>query len=119
MFIKITITIRNYLFSIQPLLLMQVTRPHAASSDVSRRTTSRQSQELQQLREVISGGDASKQLQDELHCLSSEERKQLLRDSGFRLDVSAEQGLAMKADLAIPWNQLRTIRRYRTTQKSY
>lgn len=90
---------------------MQVTRPHTPSSKASKKTLMRRTQEIQDLRDVISGGDLTCQLQSELHCLSRDERQQLLKDSGLTLDVSAEQGLAMKADLALPWNQLRIIRR--------
>ncbi len=51
-------------------------------------------------------------LQKEVHTLTKEERQTLLADGGFGVEIPAEKGLAMKADLAIPWNKLRIIRRY-------
>ena len=39
-------------------------------------------------------------------------RNQLLRDAGMIIDIPPEQGSTMKADLAIPWNKLRVIRRH-------
>ncbi|XP_031571713.1 uncharacterized protein LOC116305874 [Actinia tenebrosa] len=43
--------------------------------------------------------------------LEKEKRQQLLRDAGIKLEVGADDGLAMKSDLGIPWNKLRSIRR--------
>ena len=48
---------------------------------------------------------------EEVKALGREERQKLLRDAGITLEIPAEQGLAMKADLAIPWSKLREIRR--------
>jgi hypothetical protein len=50
-------------------------------------------------------------MQEEIRHLSREDRQSLLFSGGFTIDIPPEQGLAMKADLAIPWNKLRTIRR--------
>ena len=43
--------------------------------------------------------------------MSRDERQKLLREGGFTLDVPADHGLAMKAELRIPWNKLRDLRR--------
>lgn len=56
--------------------------------------------------------DTKAQLQAEVKMLTSEERQDLLKSAGITVDIPAEQGLAIKADLAIPWNKLRVIRRY-------
>lgn len=66
---------------------------------------------MENVRDLISSGDAQFQLQEEIKHLSKEERQDLLKKAGFTLEVSPEQGLAMKADLGIPWNKLRIIRR--------
>lgn len=63
------------------------------------------------MRDLVSAGDARSQLQAEIRHLTKEERQRLLVDAGFTLDIPPGQGLAMKADLGIPWNKLRTIRR--------
>ena len=56
--------------------------------------------------------DNKAQLQAEVKMLTSEERQDLLTSVGITVDIPPEQGLAIKADLAIPWNKLRIIRRY-------
>ena len=50
--------------------------------------------------------DSRAQLQAEWKGLQASEQNQLL-------DIQLEKGLALKASLAIPWNKLSTIRRYR------
>ena len=64
------------------------------------------------IRGSLSMNDTRTQLQAEMKMLSSEERQDLLKSVGITIDIPPEQGLAMKADLAIPWNKLRIIRRY-------
>lgn len=82
-----------------------------SSGEASSRTVRRRSSELQSIRTGISK-DSSSQFQAEVKALSQEERQQLLKSAGITIDIPPEQGLAMKADLAIPWNKLRIIRRY-------
>ena len=50
-------------------------------------------------------------LQREIHHLSKEEKKELLEQAGITVHIPATQGLAMKANLAIPWKKMRDIRR--------
>ena len=64
------------------------------------------------IRGSLSMNDTRAQLQAEVKMLSSEERQDLLKSAGITIDIPPEQGLAMKADFAIPWNKLRIIRRY-------
>ena len=69
---------------------------------------------MSHVRDIVSGGEASALLENEIKWLSDEERQQLLVDSGIAMDickVSADQGLAIKAGLAIPWHKLRILRR--------
>lgn len=63
------------------------------------------------VRGMVSCGDSSSQLQAELRTLSKAEREEILTKAGLSLEIPAEQGLAMKADLGLPWNKLREIRR--------
>ena len=67
--------------------------------------------ELEDIRASMSK-DSGAQLQAEVKGLPTDERKKLLRSAGITLDIHPEKGLALKADLAISWNKLRTIRRY-------
>ena len=49
----------------------------------------------------------------ELKMLPRAERESLMREANFTLTIPPEQGLAMKADLNIPWRKLRVMRRYK------
>ena len=64
------------------------------------------------IRNSLSMKDNKAQLQAEVKMLTSEERRYLLTSAGITVDIPPEQGLAIKANLAIPWNKLRIIRRY-------
>ena len=76
----------------------------------SSKTVRRRSSELEDIRVTMSK-DSQAQLQAEVKGLPAEDRMKLLSSAGITLDIPPEKGLAMKADLAIPWNKLRTIRR--------
>ena len=53
----------------------------------------------------------SVQLQEEMRQMSKEDREELLMSLHRNTAVSPQQVLAFKADLAIPWNKLRIMRR--------
>lgn len=53
------------------------------------------------------------QLQAEVKGRSLEDKKALLSDLNFRVELPALTGLALKADLCMPWSKMRTMRRYR------
>ena len=57
------------------------------------------------MRDLVSAGDSKSQMKEEIRHLSKEDRQSLLFSGGFTIDIPPEQGLAMKADLAIPWNR--------------
>ena len=65
---------------------------------------------LSNFRSQIAGGEKASpsQLADEL---STSDRKLLLEKAGIKPDIPVGQGLAMKAELSIPWNKLRHLRR--------
>ena len=65
------------------------------------------------VRDVISGGAraAAEQLQHEVSALTNDERQELLTSSEHSAQISAEETLAMKADLVLPWRKLRIMRR--------
>ena len=50
---------------------------------------------------------------DEMKILPKEEREQLMKDANFSVYVPPEQGLGLKADLCIPWKNLRMMKRYK------
>ena len=50
-------------------------------------------------------------LSEEVKHLDKRAKNKLLREAGIKMDIVPEHGLAMKADLSIPWRKLRIIRR--------
>ena len=87
---------------------MRVVSPRVSSSEASRSTVRRRSSEMSSVREAISGGSATIQLKDELKTLTDDERKQILQPV---CHIIPQETLAMKADLLIPWNKMRIMRR--------
>ena len=54
------------------------------------------------------------QLQDEVKACTPAERELLLANlqkGGFKVAVPTDQALALKADLNIPWSNMRVVRR--------
>ena len=93
---------------------MKVTKPRVDSETVCKKTTKAQTQQLGEHRHLISGRSELFQLQDEVKACTSAEQEQLLADlqqGGFKVAVPADQALALKADLNIPWEKLRVVRR--------
>ena len=88
-----------------------------SSAEACSRTVRKRSSELEEIRAGMSK-DSRAQLQAEVKGLPASERSQLLTSAGITLDIPPEKGLALKANLAIPWNKLRTVRRY-TAYSSY
>ena len=106
-----THTLPKYMYTyIQPLVYMRLTRSRKPTTDVCQCTLQRRVQELHQVRERVSMGASSVQLQVEVQSLTKDERQQLLRDASFSVDIPAEVGLALKADLGLPWRKLRVLR---------
>ena len=73
--------------------------------------------EMQRTRSILSGGEASALIQEEVLIFSDEERRSLLDKAGISssIEIGAAQVLVIKAGLAIPWNKLRLLRRYDMT----
>ena len=62
------------------------------------------------VREIISGGGAAQQLHDEMSTLTNAERQKLL-SSECNAHITADEALAIKADLVLPWRKMRIMRR--------
>lgn len=71
----------------------------------------RRTEVLRSVRDMISGSDNSAQLAAEVNCLTQSQREELLQQAQLPLVIPLDHTLAMKADLAIPWSKLRTLRR--------
>ena len=66
---------------------------------------------MARVRQVVSGGSPEQLLQKEIQHLTRAERSELLKKAGIKIEIPAEQGLATNANLALPWNKFRDIRR--------
>ena len=92
---------------------MKVTSPRVDSAGASQKTIWNRTEEVISHQRMVSGDCAAHQLEDELKELSPDERKHLVVSGVFSTTtvVSTENTFAFKADLQIPWNQLRAMRR--------
>ena len=68
------------------------------------------------VQDVVSAGSSTSQLKEEVqslsHLLSHDEWKELFGEHKFGMvDIPPEKGLAIKADLNLPWNKLRLLKR--------
>ena len=59
----------------------------------------------------VSGGAAAEQLKYELAVLTEAERRELLGAADCSAEITADETLAMKADLVLPWKKMRIMRR--------
>ena len=88
---------------------MKVTQSSVASGEAVGIT---RSNELDTIRKRLSADDEDIQLIIETKIIYSEMRKELVRELDFSVTIPADQSLAMKTDLGIPWRKLRMTRRY-------
>ena len=101
----------TYSHLLQPLTLVRVTKAHSSKSEeVCSKTLKRRVCEVQGVRSLLSPERPEKILEEEIRALGSEEKKMILTEAGLTLDIEATTGLAMKAAIGMPWNQLRTLR---------
>ena len=67
---------------------------------------------MQTARSIVSGGEPSALMEEEVLTLSDEERMSLLQKAGItNIAIDSVQVLAIKVGMAIPWNGLRQLRR--------
>lgn len=103
-------------YHIQPLCFERIVQPRVLSEEACSRTVTDRARFMSGIRTATSGGSAESrgtQLAAELRQSSREERELALKQAGLVGSgrVSAEECVAMKATLAIPWHKLRHIRR--------
>lgn len=87
---------------------------HIPSGRAASRTVRQRSQSLSNFRQTVSAQDPASQLAHEVLSTPEEERKKLLEEIkrvDFVIKVPVRTSLAMKADMSIPWNQLKLFRR--------
>ena len=85
---------------------IHATKANCLLQDVKTRCT-----EMQTVRSIISGGESSVLMENEVLTLSDEERKSLLQTAGIsNIAIGSAEVLAIKAGMAIPWNRMRLLR---------
>ena len=96
------------------MTFIQVTKARNLTTAVSSRTVKMRCSEMQTLQSIVSGGEPSALIQNEVLVLNDEERRALLQKAGISsiIAIGAAEVLAIKAGLVIPWNKLRLLRRY-------
>ena len=87
--------------------LIPVSASRVATSEACSRTVHRRVQQVQNLRETLGVN-----LEEELRAVPKNERQDLLRGIALPIAIPPDHSLAMKANLSISWNKLRTLRRY-------
>lgn len=90
---------------------MPVVKCRVTSSTASPKTLRRRTLQLETVREVISGGSSSEQMEAEVQSLPKERRKHLLKEASLPLVIPADHGLAMKTCQRFTWKQMREVRR--------
>ena len=96
----------------QPMTLVVIPCGTTPTSRASSKTVARRNRVLTAVRDIVSAGDSTSQMQCEVQHLGKEERQDLLRRAGIIVDIPVDAGVAMKAELALPWTKLRVMRRY-------
>ena len=90
---------------------MKITQPHTSTFAASARTIKRRCIEMQTVREVVSQGESSALLRRELHYLSDTDRQALLNEASVVSRIGAQEALAIKAGMGMPWAKLRLLQR--------
>lgn len=96
--------------------MVQVANCRVPSSEASKWTLRRRTNNIHRVRSISSGGENTAQLADEMKSLSREEKEKLLSEAKLPILIPTDHALALKADLSIPWNKLRVLRRYSITE---
>ncbi len=77
-----------------------------ATTEASSRTLQRRVLQVQNLWDMLGVG-----LEEELKALPKKERQKLLEGVALPIQIPPDHCLAIKANLSISWNKLRTLRR--------
>ena len=97
--------------NVQPISLVPISGCRISSSEASRRTLKRKTDDISRIRNIASGGESSAQLKAEIRSLTMEQREELLQQAQLPVVIPTNHALAIKADLSLPWIKLRVIRR--------
>ena len=99
----------------KPQTFTRISASNVPSNLASTSTLRRRSAEIERVSQLISGSDDGVRAQEVagLKRLSKDEQTQLLIDSGMHPKTPSEGTLlAIKADMNLPWNQIRQLKRW-------
>ena len=103
------------LFFIQPLVLTSTPKPIKLSTEASKRTLRNRSKFLKHHLQTASGNSTEAimlQTGTLIKNFDSEERQKILATANINpVEISADAMVAMKSDLGIPWEKLKTMTR--------
>ena len=85
---------------------MPVSSGSTLAAEACPRTVRRRMHQVQSLRDALGVS-----IEDEVNTLSKGEREQLLKDIALPVAIPLDHSLAIKSNLSISWNKLRTLRR--------
>ncbi|KAL5484078.1 hypothetical protein EMCRGX_G020519 [Ephydatia muelleri] len=91
--------------------LALITQPRAAVRQLSKHSRKHRVNEMSSTRAILSAESSTVMFETELKSLDRKEKERLLKSAGITKGMTPEQGLALKADLGLPWNRLRMLRR--------
>ena len=94
---------------------VRASQANCPSGEVSARQSRRRASQIESFRQVVCGGAEGSRAQQvrDLKVMSHTNRDALLEEAGvLRKGIGEGIGLAIKADLQMPWNGLRKLRRY-------
>ena len=83
---------------------MTVSSVRVPTSEASPKTVQRRVDNIREARESLGVC-----LEEEVRALSRESRQELLIETALPIEIPPEHTLAMKANLSISWNKLRTL----------
>eukprot|EP00731_Ephydatia_muelleri_P024162 Em0016g433a len=92
--------------------LALITQPRAAVRQLSKHSRKHRVNEMSSTRAILSAESSTVMFETELKSLDRKEKERLLKSAGITKGMTPEQGLALKADLGLPWNRLRMLRRW-------
>ena len=99
----------------RPVLWIKATRATVPTGEASDRTARKREVEVQKFTDAVCGGEAGSAAQrvHSTKVMSKEHRDLLLKEAGVLPQGAASGiGLAIKADLQLPWSKLRKLQRY-------
>ncbi|XP_070555059.1 uncharacterized protein [Ptychodera flava] len=98
----------------QPLCQTYVPQARKVSGEVSERTKAMRAKWVEETRSRLAGGDdySTVQQQKEIKRIKKDEKDVILGELGLTPNIPDGAGLILKSSLSLPWNKLRSLKRW-------